>query len=178
MPTTTEKNTMTTATKEQNILDRPALVKVTRVFNAPIEKVWSAWGDEDLVKQWWGPEGYTCPFASIDFREGGNNLMAMKDSSGQTIWSGGVYREIIPFKKIVSTDHFADEDGNIISAGQAGMKGKWPTDCLITVEFSKVVTGQVRMAIVHEGIPKDMHHECVEGWNSSLNKLQKMVELH
>lgn len=178
MPTTADKDIMTRGTKEQSILDRPTQVKVTRVFNAPIEQVWNAWAKEELVKQWWGPEGYTCPVASIDFREDGKYLMAMKDSSEEVIWSGGVYQEIIPYKKIVSTDHFADEDGNVISASEAGMTGEWPTECLITAEFSKIVTGQVRMAIVHEGIPREMHHECVEGWNSSLNKLQKMIELH
>lgn len=30
----------------------------------------------------------------------------------------------------------------------------------------------------HAGIPLQLHDECVQGWNSSLNKLQKLVERH
>ena len=42
---------------------------VTRVIDAPVEQVWKAWTDPELVKQWWGPDGFTCPLARIDFRE-------------------------------------------------------------------------------------------------------------
>jgi len=42
---------------------------VTRVFDAPIELVWKAWSDSDEVKKWWGPTGFTCPVAEMDFRE-------------------------------------------------------------------------------------------------------------
>jgi uncharacterized protein YndB with AHSA1/START domain len=42
---------------------------VNRVFNAPVKRVWKAWIEPEIVKQWWGPEGFTCPVAKIDFRE-------------------------------------------------------------------------------------------------------------
>lgn len=36
-------------------------VVVTRVFEAPVEKVWNAWVEPEMVMQWWGPIGFTCP---------------------------------------------------------------------------------------------------------------------
>lgn len=167
-----------TMTKKQSNLERSPLVTITRTFNAPIEQVWKAWSNEELVKQWWGPESYTAPSAKIDFRVGGKSLLAMQDSAGKIVWSGGIYKEIVPNKKIVTTDHFANENGNVLAASEVGMPGEWPMDCLITVEFSKVSGEQTKMTINHEGIPKEMHDDCVDGWNSSINKLQRLVEKH
>ena len=170
-------NDTVTTTGKFNLQQSP-LVVVTKFFNAPLKRVWQAWTNEDMMKQWWGPEEFTSPSAKIDFRVGGSSLLAMKDPNGEVIWSGGVYKEIIPYKKIVTTDHFADEKGNIISANDVGMPGDWPMDALITIEFSDANEEQVKIIITHEGIPKDMHDDCVEGWNSSLNKLQRLVEHH
>ena len=41
---------------------------ITRVFDAPVETVWKYWSDEEFLKKWWGPKGFTCPFAKIDFK--------------------------------------------------------------------------------------------------------------
>lgn len=157
-----------TTTEERTHLESSPIVKVARIFHAPIERVWKAWSNEQLVKQWWGPESYTTPSAKINFHVGGRSLLAMQDPEGRIAWSGGVYKEIIPYKKIVTTDHFSDENGNIIS----------DVDYLITVEFSIVEEGQTKMTIAHEGIPKEIHDDCVAGWNSSINKLQRLVEYH
>lgn len=171
-------NTEQVQSKEKFNLQKSPTVEVTTFFNAPLKKVWKAWTDEELMKQWWGPEGYSSPSAKIDFRVGGQSLLAMKDSKGEVVWSGGVYKEIIPYKKIVTTDHFADQKGNIISGNDLGMPGNWPLDGLITIEFSDANEEQVKITIKHEGIPKEMHDDCVEGWKSSFNKLQKLVEHH
>lgn len=45
-------------------------IVVRRVFEAPLERVWKAWSDSEAVKQWWGPDYFTCPRAEMDFREG------------------------------------------------------------------------------------------------------------
>ena len=42
---------------------------LTRTFDAPVEDVWRAWTEPELVKRWWGPTGFTAPLAEIDVRE-------------------------------------------------------------------------------------------------------------
>lgn len=162
--------------ERQPNLDKYPLVQVKRTFHAPIERVWNAWSDAELIKQWWGPETYTAPDAKIDFRMGGQYLFAMQGPDRKVVWSGGVYKEIIPNKKIVFTDHFADENGNTITAKEAGMSGDWPKDLYITVEFESIDPEQTKMVINHAGIPKEMHDDCVGGWSSSIDKFQKLVE--
>lgn len=157
--------------------DHAPLIEISRIFQAPVERLWNAWSDAEMVKQWWGPESYTCPFAKIDFRVGGKNLMAMKAPDGKVTWSGGTYEEITPKRRFVCTDSFTDENGNVISAKDAGMPGNWQSDVLyVTVEFEPLDDGETKMNLNHEGIPKEMHDDCVNGWNSSLDKLQKLVE--
>ena len=43
-------------------------VGVTRIFDAPVEQVWKAWSDPEYVMQWWGPTGFICCLAEMDFR--------------------------------------------------------------------------------------------------------------
>lgn len=151
-------------------------VDISRLFRTHIEHLWRAFESDYLIKQWWGPEGYTCPDGEMDFREGGQYRLAMKGPDQKVIWSGGKITQIIPNQKIVWTDQFMDHQGKVINAKDLGMKGDWPMTCIATLDFEALSDGESMLHIVHEGIPKEEHDNCVEGWNSSLNKLQKLVE--
>jgi uncharacterized protein YndB with AHSA1/START domain len=150
-------------------------VEITRTFRAPLESVWYAWTTGELVQQWWGPEGYSCPEAKIEFRVGGKYLFAMKGPDQKVSWSGGEILEIIENQEIVYTDHFTDERGNPVAAAEYGMSGTWPEDLFVTVKFERLGDEHTRIHLIHEGIPKELHDDCVKGWNSSLDKLQKLV---
>src|SRR3989337_2780421 len=89
---------------------------ITRLFDAPRELVWKAWTDPKQLMQWWGPKGFTSPVCKQDFRVGGKYLYCMRSPEGKDYWSTGVYREIVAMKKIVCTDSFADEKGNVVPA--------------------------------------------------------------
>jgi len=160
-------------TKNTTIVnEKPILIQ--RSFELPVTEVWKAWTEPESFKKWWGPKEYTCPECRIDFKEGGKLFACMKDKKdGKMTWSTGIYREIIPYKKIVVTDSFSDRDGNIISAAQAGMPGNFPEESLITVEFEEHY-GKTNLTLKHEGLPAELHDDCRTGWNSSLDKIEKM----
>lgn len=157
-------------------LDEYPLIEVTRTFHAPVEQIWKAWSDAELIKQWWGPEGYSVQSMKIDFRESGKFLFAMKGPDGKVVWDTGIFEEIIPNKKIINTDRFCDKNGSPISAREVGMSENWPDQLYITIEFEALSTEQTKMMIRYEGIPKEMHDDFVKGRNSSIDKLQKLVE--
>ncbi len=173
-----ESTTQNSQGTKQNLnVEKYPLVQLTRKFAAPVDRVWQAWTMPELVKQWWGPENYSCPEAKIDLRKGGKMLLAMKGPDEKIVYSGGTIEELIPETKLVTTDQFMDKDGNVMSAKDYGMPGDWPEDgSRITVEFSSLGTDESQIQIVHEGIPKDMHDDCVDGWSSSIDKLQRLVE--
>jgi uncharacterized protein YndB with AHSA1/START domain len=83
-----------------------------RVFNAPRDLVFRAWSDPEILKEWWGPKGWTLPVCKVDFRPGGVWHYCMEGPGGEKSWGKGIYSEIVPPEKIVYTDVFSDEDGN------------------------------------------------------------------
>lgn len=160
-------------------VEKYPLVDITRKFNAPVERVWQAWTTPQIMKEWWGPENYSCPEAKMDVRKGGKAILAMKGPDGKVQYSAGTYEEVIPQKKIVITDYFSDENGKLMSPKEAGMPGEdWPDTMRYTVEFKKTGDHESEIHIVHEGIPKSMHDDCVSGWSSSIDKLKELVEQH
>ena len=77
-------------------------------------------------------------------------------------------------KKLVISDSFSDEKGNIKSASEYGMPGEWPRELLITFELEQA-DGATKLKLRHEGVPEEMHDECVKGWNESFDKLEENI---
>ncbi len=155
----------------------PQPIVINRVFSAPVEKVWAAWSAPEEAMKWWGPNGFTCPHAEIDFCEGGKYLLSMRGGETMPVefqkdmWSTGMYKEIIPMEKIVSTDSFADKDGNIVPASAYGMPGEFPLELEVELTF-KAQGDATAMTLVHNGMPEEAHKDCIQGWNESFDKLE------
>ena len=88
-------------------------IKVKREFAAPVEKVWSAWTESEILDQWWAPKPWKAQTKTMDFREGGFWLYAMIGPDGTKIWSIANYKSITPLKNFKGLDAFCDESGNI-----------------------------------------------------------------
>lgn len=79
---------------------------LTRLIDAPREKVYRVWTDPELLKQWFAPLPYTTPVAKLDVRPGGANLIVMRDPQGNDMPNAGVYLEVIKNEKLVFTDAY------------------------------------------------------------------------
>jgi uncharacterized protein YndB with AHSA1/START domain len=143
---------------------------ITRVFEAPRELVWRAWTEPEYVKRWWGPKMFSCPVAVIDLRVGGKYLNCMRSNQGQNFWSTGIYQEIVPLKRIICTDNFADAHGNVVPASYYGLPGESPERMLVTVTFEDM-KGRTKMTLKHAGMPGNMAKDASVGWNESFDKL-------
>ncbi len=149
---------------------------ISRVFNAPVERVWRAWSEPELIRQWWGPEHFTSPRAESDFRVGGRYLFAMRDPDGNDSYTTGVYREIEPLRRIVYTDSFADPDGNVIPPQQFGLAADFPAESEVTVTFDDL-GDQTLVRIYSASMPRDNFFEMARaGWSTSLEKMRRVVE--
>ena len=58
---------------------------LTRIIDAPREKLFRAWTDAELLKQWFAPLPYTTPVAEFDVRPGGANLVVMRSPDGKDL---------------------------------------------------------------------------------------------
>ena len=148
---------------------------IERIFDAPRELVWKAWTEPEMFMKWWGPKGYTTPFCKIDFRVGGVYLNCMRSPEGQDYWSTGVYREIAAPERLVMTDSFADENGNVVPATHYGMGTDLPLEMLITVTFEEQ-DGKTKLTLRHVGLPAGGDREMAgAGWNESFDKLAEYL---
>jgi uncharacterized protein YndB with AHSA1/START domain len=133
-------------------------VFVTRVFDAPVEEVWSAWVEPERVKQWWGPTGFTAPVAAMDFREGGTSLVCMrapKEYGGQDMYNTWTYQRIVPMESIEFIQRFADKDGNQIDPAFIGLPPDIPRDVRHVVTFTAVGVKRTEMTVTEYGYHSD-----------------------
>ena len=88
---------------------------VSREFDAPIEKVWQAYTDSQLLDQWWGPSAWRAETKRMNFKPGGHWLYAMVGPGGEKHWALMNYIAIDPLKGYDIEDAFCDEEGNLNS---------------------------------------------------------------
>lgn len=148
---------------------------ITRLFDAPREFIWKVWTVPEFIMMWWGPKGFTCPSCTIDLKAGGSYLYCMRSPEGKDFWSTGIFRELQPQERIVCTDSFADDKGNVVPATFYGMSAGFPREMTLTVSFEEL-GGRTRLTLRHAGIPagKDKD-QAREGWNESLDKFATVV---
>lgn len=92
-----------------NIQTNPAAGRdlvLTRVFDAPAAKLFRAWTEPKLIKQWFAPRPWTVSGARTEPRPGGGVLVVMRDPEGNDHPSQGVYLEIVENQRIVFTDAY------------------------------------------------------------------------
>jgi uncharacterized protein YndB with AHSA1/START domain len=101
---TTEKQDATTNAKASVANDRELVL--TRVLNAPREKVYRAWTEPEVMKQWFAPKPWTTPLVQVDLRPGGANLIVMRGPDGNEFPNRGVYLDVVPNERLVFTDAY------------------------------------------------------------------------
>jgi uncharacterized protein YndB with AHSA1/START domain len=122
--------------------DRPVphpddgFVLITRVFDAPRERVFAAWTAPEHLVRWYAPTGCTVEIYELDLRPGGRFRHRIRNPGSHDCLCTGVYREIVPPDRLVYTLSFADEEGNLIEPVQAGMDPDWPRETTVTVTFA------------------------------------------
>ena len=76
-------------------------MSITRVFDASVSLVWQALTKAELIKEWWGPEGFTNTIHKMDVRVGGKWLFTMHSPDGTEFENDHTYLELIENEKLV-----------------------------------------------------------------------------
>jgi uncharacterized protein YndB with AHSA1/START domain len=88
-------------------------IVMTRVFDAPPERVFKASMDPNLIPQWWGPKSLTTTVDKMDVRPGGVWRYIQRDADGSEFAFHGVYHEISQ-KSLVQTMEFEGMPGHVL----------------------------------------------------------------
>ena len=102
----------------------------SRIMDAPPELVFKAYTDPDLIPRWWGPRRYATTVDKMDLRPGGVWRFVHRAADGGEYAFNGVYREIVPPKRLVYTFNYEGAPGH---------------EAVETVTFEEAEGGKTRM---------------------------------
>jgi uncharacterized protein YndB with AHSA1/START domain len=88
----------------------PELV-LTRLLDAPRERVFQAWTDPVHLQKWWGPEAFSNPRCDWEARPGGAIRVDMRGPDGTVYPMGGEVLEVVPPERIVFLSRALDVAG-------------------------------------------------------------------
>ncbi|GEO37806.1 activator of HSP90 ATPase [Skermanella aerolata] len=142
---------------------------LTRDIDAPREKLFRAWTQPELLKQWFAPLPFTTPHAELDVRPGGSSVIVMRGPDGTDYPNRGVYLEVVENERLVTTDAFT-------SAWQPSEK---PFMTLI-LTFEDIGGGRTRYTarVRHWTVEDREMHEKMgfhEGWGTCADQLAALV---
>jgi uncharacterized protein YndB with AHSA1/START domain len=81
-------------------------VVITRVFDAPRNRVFDALTKPEMIKRWLGPRGWSLHACDIDLRVGGSYRFVGPGPGGTEMGWGGVYREVVAPERFSATERF------------------------------------------------------------------------
>jgi uncharacterized protein YndB with AHSA1/START domain len=138
---------------------------LTREFDATPEQLWRAWTDPDEAARWWHPMRMHTPRESvrIDARVGGRYAYTMvHDETGEEYPTGGEYREVEPFSRLVFT--WGEPDSAVDDTP------------VITLTFEPV-GDRTRMTLDLRGVdPVEGDADFRTGWEEALDSLDAYAD--
>jgi len=88
-------------------------VVVTRVLDAPRDRVFQAYVDPKAIPEWWGPRSFTTRVDRMDVRPGGAWRFVNVGPDGQEHGFHGVFREIRPPERLTWTFEYEGAPGHV-----------------------------------------------------------------
>jgi len=84
-------------------------IRITRIYDAPVQLVWEAWTDPAQIAQWWGPRGFSITTHSRDLRPGGTWVYTMHGPDGKDWPNFTRYHVVEPCARL-EYDHGASSE--------------------------------------------------------------------
>jgi uncharacterized protein YndB with AHSA1/START domain len=135
-------------------------IRITRVFDAPRERVWREWTEPERFADWFGGQESEVPLSSVamDVRPGGTWRLTMFTEPGrrEIRWTGE-YREVSAPERLVFT--VTDQPENSDRE-------------LVTVELSEAGEGRTEMHFEQRGsLPPEVYDAAEKGWGQMFDDL-------
>jgi uncharacterized protein YndB with AHSA1/START domain len=141
-------------------------ITITRVFDAPRERVWKEWTEPDRFADWFGGSHADVPLAtvSMDVRPGGSwrATMFAGPERHEINWKGE-YREVVEPERLVLT--FSDQPDEDLFA-------------VITVVLKDLGEGRTEMFFEQRGpLPAEQYERAKEGWSTFFDRMAERLTL-
>lgn len=143
---------------------------ITRIVNAPRERLFDGWTNPKLLPQWFAPAPLTTTVHELEVRPGGAFRVTMRDPGGAEYPASGVYLEIVKNERIVTTDAYE-------RAWQPSAKPFMTA--IITFEDAGSGRTKYTARALHWTSADRAEHEKMgfhEGWGQCLDQLVALVK--
>ena len=138
----------------------PLGISMTRIFDAPRERIWRGWTEPEAFADWFGGADAEVPLASVslDVRPGGAwRLTMLAGPERREIRWWGEYREVVEPERLVLT--FSDESD----------RERYE---LVTVELRDLGDGRTEMLFEQRGrMTPEQYDEAGQGWSRFFDRL-------
>lgn len=147
-------------------------VRIDRVFTASPERLYRAWLDPQLIRQWLAPGDMQVSYADVDERVGGRYRIWQEHHGVAKGGCEGEVIELIPNERIV------------LRWGWAGPEhDRGPVyDSILTITLKAMADGRTALTLVHErldaiaAVRPDIATQVGRGWEITLDKLPTALE--
>jgi uncharacterized protein YndB with AHSA1/START domain len=141
---------------------------ITRVFDAPRERVYRAFVDPDQVALWFGPVGFSVPRDTVemDVRPGGKQKFVMVSDEDANVTSpvDAIFTEVVENELLVGIEDWQGVPGQ-----------QEPTQRFTTrLEFHDE-GGRTRLVLRQGPYTGDVREMARQGWESQFTKLDKLL---
>ena len=143
---------------------------VSRLLRAPRAKLWRAWSEPELLKEWWCPKPWTTELREFDLRPGGAFYTFMRGPDGGTSDNPGSFLEVVPQGRIVFT--------SMLTGGWRPNAPWLPFTAIITMADEGSATRYVATVMHPDPATRDKHDEMGfhEGWGSCITQLDDLAQ--
>ena len=157
------------------VAEKQAELVITRVFDAPRERVFEVLTKPEHLQKWWGPKGLSVPIAEMDARVGGEIFVGERGADGVMRYFAGVVREITRPSRVVIAFHFVDVNRRRVGMSAVGVPDDWEGD--IVQEATLAAEGaRTRVTIRLTGFPSTKFGEMAQyGLAESFGRLESAV---
>jgi uncharacterized protein YndB with AHSA1/START domain len=141
-------------------------LSVERLIDAPPEVVWQVWTER--TEEWFCPKPWRVAIHAQELRAGGKSAMTMHGPDGEEMPMEGVFLEVVPGKRIVSTDAF-----------KAGWEPQGPFMVAITEFIEEGGKTRYRATARHWTAEAKQQHEAMgftDGWGKVAEQLAELAE--
>lgn len=110
------------------------IISVTRVFDAPRERVWKATSDPALMDKWWGNDCMKATIVDWDMRPNGKWRIEHRGQNGETFTMYGEFLEVNKPARVTHTQRFLDYPPAMVTVDYDDLNGK--TRLTTRIEFA------------------------------------------